>query len=146
MGISAMNGGPGAEALPMSELNTTPLIDVMLVLLVMFIITIPVATHSIPLDLPQGPATTEPNPVKNRIVIDAQDRILWNGNEITTAQLAYALQEVAALPTEPEVQFEPEAAASYAMSAEVLEIVERSGVTKFGFTGNHKYREFGKAD
>ena len=145
MSMSIMGSGTAAETAPMSELNTTPLIDVMLVLLVMFIITIPVATHSIPLNLPQGTTSVMADPVKNRIVLDAEDRMFWNGEAINQQQLAFALAQVAAFETEPEVQFEPEGTASYAMSAEVLDIVERSGVTKFGFTGNHKYQHFGKA-
>lgn len=139
MGMSAN----ASASQPMSDLNTTPLIDVMLVLLVMFIITIPVATHSIPVDLPTGDLTVAPNDDKNRIVVDNQDRILWNGIAVDRPQLASLLTATAKLKPEPELQFEPEASASYGTSAEVLDLINRSGTTKFGFTGNEKYKRFG---
>ncbi|WP_128891577.1 biopolymer transporter ExbD [Erythrobacter sp. HKB08] len=133
--------------MPMSELNTTPLIDVMLVLLVMFIITIPVATHSIPVDLPSNcqpncPDIPEPSSLKNKIVIDTQDRILWNGTAVNEAQLALLLGETRDMDVEPELQFEPEPLASYRTAVRTLSIIKASGVTKFGFVGNEKYREF----
>jgi len=130
---------------PMGELNTTPLIDVMLVLLVMFIITIPVATHEISIDLP-GDETVfllpPPDLVKNKIVIDSNDRVFWNGEPITQTELAALLAQTKLLPVEPELQFEPSANASYETSARTLKSIKASGITKFGFVGNHKYREF----
>ena len=142
----AMSGGSD-DGSPMMEMNTTPLIDVMLVLLIMFIITIPVATNSINIDLPvPNPAqniTVEP--VKNKLVITQANEILWNGNSINEGQLVTLLQESAAMNPEPELQFQPEALASYDLSAKVLNIIKNSGVTKFGFVGNEQYRTFGKA-
>lgn len=142
----AMSGGKD-DGSPMMEMNTTPLIDVMLVLLIMFIITIPVATNSINIDLPvPNPAqniTVEP--VKNKLVITQANEILWNGNTINEGQLVTLLQESAAMNPEPELQFQPEALASYDLSANVLNIIKSSGVTKFGFVGNEQYRTFGKA-
>jgi biopolymer transport protein ExbD len=131
---------------PMMEMNMTPLIDVLLVLLIMFIITIPVATHSVDIDLPQPTNTPPPlvEPVKNKLVITANDVLLWNGNPISEAQLVAGLQQSTTMVPEPELQFEPEALASYSMSAKVLQDIKASGVTKFGFVGNDKYREFGK--
>jgi biopolymer transport protein ExbD len=131
---------------PMMEMNMTPLIDVLLVLLIMFIITIPVATHSVDIDLPQPTNTPPPlvEPVKNKLVITANDVLLWNGNPISEAQLVSGLQQSTTMVPEPELQFEPEALASYSMSAKVLQYIKSSGVTKFGFVGNDKYREFGK--
>lgn len=131
---------------PMMEMNMTPLIDVLLVLLIMFIITIPVATHSVDIDLPQPTNTPPPlvEPVKNKLVITANDVLLWNGNPISEAQLVSGLQQSTTMVPEPELQFEPEALASYSMSAKVLQDIKASGVTKFGFVGNDKYREFGK--
>ena len=132
---------------PMMDMNMTPLIDVLLVLLIMFIITIPVATHSVDIDLPQPqppPPDVIVEPIKKKLVLTPQDQILWNGTPINEGQLVTTLQQTTTMTPEPELQFEPEALASYALSARVLESIKASGVTKFGFVGNDKYREFGK--
>ena len=128
----AMSGGKD-DGSPMMEMNTTPLIDVMLVLLIMFIITIPVATHSVDIDLPVPNPSDTPPPV---------GEILWNGESINQNQLVANLQQTLTFAVEPELQFEPEANASYDLSAKVLNIIKGSGVTKFGFVGNEKYRVF----
>ncbi|PKP89618.1 MAG: biopolymer transporter ExbD [Alphaproteobacteria bacterium HGW-Alphaproteobacteria-14] len=141
-----MSGGK-LDGEPMLDMNMTPLIDVLLVLLIMFIITIPVATHSVDIDLPQPDPNPPPviiEPVKNKLVLTPQDQILWNGVAITEGQLRTILAESTRMTPEPELQFEPEALASYSLSARVLQDIKVSGVTKFGFVGNDKYREFGK--
>ena len=142
----AMSGGKD-DGSPMMEMNTTPLIDVMLVLLIMFIITIPVATHAVNIDLP-APQPTPPDvivePVKNKVVLTTDNQVLWNGNPINNGQLVSLLQESMKQPVEPELQFEPEANASYDLSARVLNIIKGSGVTKFGFVGNERYASFAK--
>ncbi|WP_126173841.1 ExbD/TolR family protein [Altericroceibacterium xinjiangense] len=139
----AMSGGKD-DGSPMMEMNTTPLIDVMLVLLIMFIITIPVATHSVNIDLPTPSNTPSSNidPVKNKIVLSPNDQIFWNGEVINQNQLVANLQQTLTFAVEPELQFEPEPLASYDLSAKVLNIIKASGVTKFGFVGNEKYRAF----
>ena len=141
----AMSGGHD-DGQPMMEMNTTPLIDVMLVLLIMLIFTLPVATHSIDIDLPQASNVPTENidPIKNKIVLTPQDQILWNGTPITDNQLVANLQQTLRFAVEPELQYEPESEASYDLAAKVLNIIKASGVTKFGFVGNEKYREFGK--
>ncbi len=139
----AMSGGTD-DGEPMMEMNTTPLIDVMLVLLIMFIITIPVATHAINIDLPVPSDQPAPDvdPVKNKLIITPADQLLWNGETIDQGQLVALLQQSMGMAVEPELQFEPEALASYELSANVLNIIKASGITKFGFVGNEKYREF----
>jgi biopolymer transport protein ExbD len=139
-----MSGGKDDGA-PMMEMNMTPLIDVLLVLLIMFIITIPVATHSTDIDLPQPNPNPPPDmvdPVKNKIVLTPNNEILWNGEAIDQGTLVANLQTSRQMAVEPELQFEPEADASYELSAQVLNVIKASGVTKFGFVGNEKYRVF----
>lgn len=144
----AMSGGSDDGA-PMGEMNTTPLIDVMLVLLIMLIFTIPVATHSVDIDLPSPtPPNTPPppvDPIKNKIVLTPTNEILWNGTPIDQAGLVSNLKTSLDYAVEPELQFEPEAMASYDLSAKVLNLIKASQVTKFGFVGNEKYRVFTKA-
>lgn len=142
----AMSGGKDDGA-PMMDMNMTPLIDVLLVLLIMFIITIPVATHSVDIDLPQpnpNPPPVDVEPIKNKLVITAQDQLLWNGTPITDGDLVNLLTQSLNMNPEPELQYEPELMASYDKSAKTLEIIKASGVTKFGFVGNERYRQFGK--
>ena len=143
----ALSGGSD-DGSPMMEMNMTPLIDVLLVLLIMFIITIPVATHSIDIDLPVPNPNPPPDmvePIKNKIVLTPRNEILWNGTPISQGTLVANLQTSLTYAIEPELQFEPEANASYDLSARVLTIIKASGVTKFGFVGNEKYRVFGRA-
>ncbi len=141
----AMAGGKDDGA-PMMEMNMTPLIDVLLVLLIMFIITIPVATHSVDIDLPQPSPATDiiVEPVQNKLILTQADQILWNGQPISEGQLVTLLQQSRGMAVEPELQFEPEARASYEISARVLNLLKASGVTKFGFVGNEQYRTFGR--
>ena len=132
---------------PMMDMNMTPLIDVLLVLLIMFIITIPGATHSVDIDLPQGnppPENIVLNPVKNKLILTQADQILWNGTVIDSGQLVTLLSDTTRMAVEPELQFEPEPLASYDITAKVLQIIKQSGVTKFGFVGNERYRTFAK--
>jgi biopolymer transport protein ExbD len=140
-----MSGGK-LDGQPMIDMNMTPLIDVLLVLLIMFIITIPVATHSVDIDLPQPQDNPNPppiDPVKNKLVLTADEQILWNGAPISEGQLVQTLMDTTKMTPEPELQFEPEPLASYELAARVLQDIKASGVTKFGFVGNDKYRTFG---
>lgn len=144
MGMSA-----GADdGTPMMDMNTTPLIDVMLVLLIMFIITIPVATHAVNIDLPQpSPPTNDVqiDPIKNKLVLSATNSILWNGAPISEGQLVSILQSTKAINPEPELQFQPEEYASYEIANRVMKIITDSKVTKFGFVGNENFATFQKA-
>lgn len=132
------------HAPPMGEMNTTPLIDVLLVLLIMFVITIPVATHSVDVDVGPGEQCRDCplSPIKNHVTIDTADQVRWNGQPVSQPQLAAILKATLELPVEPELQFEPDAAAAYAVAASTLATIEASGVTKFGFVGNERHRQF----
>ena len=127
---------------PMGDMNITPLIDVMLVLLIMFIMVIPIATHALQVPLPTGRATEEIRDI-NVVTIDAQDRLYWNGAELDRQELLNQLAAAAALPDEPVLRFEPDARASYETSARTIALIKDSGVERFAFTGNEKYRQFG---
>ena len=130
---------------PMMDINTTPLIDVMLVLLIMLIITIPVQTHAVKLDLPVDQPNSPPppiDPVKNKVVITAQGQILWNGNPVSPEQLRQYLELSQQINPIPELHLQPEPEARYELVDEVLAITKRAHVEKMGFVGNEAYMNF----
>lgn len=130
---------------PMMDINTTPLIDVMLVLLIMFIITIPVQTHAVKLDLPQNTPSNPPpiEPVRNKIVIMPNDAVLWNGNPVNLVQLRQYLDITTTMTPVPELHLQPDPQARYETVDEVLAVAKRANVTAMGFVGNEAYgREF----
>ena len=137
----AMSGGRD-DGEPMMEMNTTPLIDVLLVLLIMFIITIPIQTHAVKVDLPQ-PDPNNRNVVdteKNKIAISADGVVTWNGATVDEVTLRQYLDQTAAMSPEPELHFQPDANARYEVVDGILSIIKRSNVTKLGFVGNEQYR------
>jgi biopolymer transport protein ExbD len=126
---------------PMMDINKTPLIDVMLVLLIMFIITIPVQTHAVKLDLPQNQPSTPPpiEPVRNKIVITPQDAVLWNGTPVNLVQLRQYLDITTTMTPVPELHLQPDPQARYEVVDEVLAVAKRANVTAMGFVGNEAY-------
>ena len=138
----AMSGG-SEDGEPMSDLNTTPLIDVMLVLLIMFIITIPVQTHAVKADLPvnnPNPPAKVVDPIKNKLFIAADGQVTWNGSPVDEVTLTQYLEQTKQIDPEPELHFQPDPAARYARVDEILAVVKRSGIGKLGFIGNEQYR------
>lgn len=138
----AMSGGRD-DGEPMMEMNTTPLIDVMLVLLIMFIITIPIQTHAVKVDLPQSNNPTPQTPIepeKNKLYIDANGNIYWNSVQIDELTLRQYLDASLQRDPEPELHFQPDPNARYDVVDKVLAIVKRANVTKLGFVGNEQYR------
>lgn len=130
---------------PMLDINTTPLIDVMLVLLIMFIITIPVQTHAVKLDLPIDQPNQQPppiDPVKNKVVITRAGAILWNGQPVSPEQLRQYLEISQQMNPIPELHLQPEPDARYELVDEVLAITKRAHVEKMGFVGNEAYMNF----
>ncbi|HYE28202.1 MAG TPA: biopolymer transporter ExbD [Allosphingosinicella sp.] len=135
----------GAEDEPMMDINTTPLIDVMLVLLIMFIITIPIQTHAVKLDLPQDQPNQQPppiDPVKNKIVITPQNEVLWNGSPIDLVRLRQYLDVTQTMNPIPELHLQPDPNARYELVDEVLAVTKRARVEKMGFVGNEAYAVF----
>ena len=129
-----------AEGAPMMDINTTPLIDVMLVLLIMFIITIPIQTHAVKLDLPPpNPLPQKVDPVFNQIDIDFLGNVYWNKTEVNLPTLSGYLKQAVALPEEPELRLRPEALAKYEIVDQVMATAQKAGVTKMGFVGNEAY-------
>ena len=134
--------GSNREGEPMMDINTTPLIDVMLVLLIMLIVTIPPQTHAVKLDLPVNQPNQPPppiNPVKNVVSINAQDQILWNGSPINQGQLRQYLDVTQQMNPIPELHLQPDATARYEVVDEVLAVTKRAHVQKMGFVGNEYY-------
>ena len=128
---------------PIHELNTTPLIDVMLVLLIMFIITIPIQTHAVDVDLPiEGPPPPTPRLDRNKVAIDASGAVLWNGAPVGLPQLRAVLTETARMRPAPELHVEPHPEARYAVVDEVLAVIKRADVPAMGFVGNERYASF----
>jgi biopolymer transport protein ExbD len=128
------------EITPMAEMNTTPLIDVMLVLLIMFIITVPTQSHQVEVALPRPGHDIVIDRVRNDLGMSTGGALSWNGQAISDGQLAGALAEIAASPVPPEVHFRPDAAARYQRVDQILAIAAHSGASTFGFAGNEQYR------
>lgn len=124
----------GEHTQPMSEINTTPLVDVMLVLLVIFIITAPLLTHAVKIDLPQ--ATSQPLEEKPEVIdlaVDADGKLFWNDREIQAEELSTQMAEAAAKQNQPELQIRADKNTRYQMLAEVLAKAQTAGMKKVGF-------------
>jgi biopolymer transport protein ExbD len=139
----AMNVGPGPGAEPdvMVDINTTPLIDVMLVLLIMLIITIPIQLHSVNLNMPVGnpPPPLRP-PIVVQVDVDFDGTIYWDGKALADRDTLEAkLAEVAAQPEQPELHLRPNKLATYKFVAEVMSSAQRLGVRKIGLVGNEQF-------
>jgi biopolymer transport protein ExbD len=133
----------GADDESMVDINTTPLIDVMLVLLIMFIITIPVMTHAVKLDMPRG--ATQPPPIPPEVIeleVDFDGTYLWNGTPVTDeGTLLSYLQNAATKDPQPEIHLRPNKRVKYDYVARVLAASQRLGVRKIGFVGNEQFME-----
>ncbi len=148
MAMSAPSSSDSAE--PMMEMNTTPLIDVLLVLLIMFIITLPPPTHAVKVDLPLDcrtqPGGCPPPPVikpdKNVLYILPGNQIIWNTTQVGLAELQDLLMQTTEMKPEPELHFTPDPEAQFDMVNRVLKAVKVAKVNKLGFVGNENYRNF----
>lgn len=141
MGMNVGSGGDSQDPEVMIDINTTPLIDVMLVLLVMLIITIPIQLHSVNLNMPIGtpPPQTEKPPVIT-VDVDFDGTIYWNGEIVPNRlELEAKLRDAATRPVQPEVHLRPNKLAEYKDVAAVMASAQRLGVTKLGLVGNEQF-------
>lgn len=132
----------GEHAQPMSEINTTPLVDVMLVLLVIFIITAPILTHTVKIELPQ--ATSQPlfdKPEVISVSINEVGQLFWNDMPLVSGELAQKLAQVPDQKPQPELQIRADKATRYQVLAEVMAEAQNAGVTKLGFVSEPKVSE-----
>jgi biopolymer transport protein ExbD len=131
----------GGEDEPMMDINTTPLIDILLVLLIMFIITIPVMTHAVKLDMPRASnAPSQVTPVVINLEIDFDGTILWNGTPVPDIDtLDSYFRREASLEPQPELHIRPSKRVDYDIVAKVLASAQRNGLLKIGFVGNEQF-------
>lgn len=131
---------------PMSELNTTPLIDVLLVLLILLVVTVPPATHSleVPVPVPSDDPGLPIDAVRNTVSVDPAGTLRWNGKATGERELLALLSASARLKPEPELRFQPDGAAPYDTSLRIMRLIQVAGVTAFGFVGNERFAAFGK--
>ena len=135
-----MSIGGGGDDEPMMDINMTPLIDVMLVLLIMFIITIPVMTHAVKLDMPRASnAPSQVQPVVINLEIDFDGTVLWNGTPVEIDALEGYFRKEAANDPQPELHIRPSKRAKYDVVARVLASAQRNGMRKIGFVGNEQF-------
>ncbi|MGI4720486.1 MAG: ExbD/TolR family protein [Janthinobacterium lividum] len=144
MGMNVGSGSAkGADPEPMMEMNMTPLIDVLLVLIIMMIITIPKQDHSVNLNMPVGtpPPMTNEKPVVVTIDVDFDGTILWDGQVVSNrSELEAKMNSVAAMPNQPEVHLRPNKLVEYKVVAGVMATAQRLGVTKIGMVGNEQFQ------
>ena len=129
-----------AEGEPMMDINTTPLIDVMLVLLVMLIITIPIQLHAVNLEMPVGtPPVNNIPPEKIQIDIDENSVVYWQGLPVSGQELDEKMGQIAVLNPQPEVHIRPNKLCQYSVFADVLATSKRKGLTKMAVIGHEQF-------
>ncbi|HEY0413004.1 MAG TPA: biopolymer transporter ExbD [Allosphingosinicella sp.] len=124
---------------PISQMNTTPLIDVMLVLLIMVILTVPLATHAVKIDLPAAGRINLDEPEKHRLALDGGGRLFWDGAPISEASLPGRLHAFRYVRPDGVLEVQSEAETRYDAFDRVLATVKRSGIEKLGFVGNERF-------
>lgn len=140
MGMNVGSGSSSGEPEVLMEINTTPLIDVMLVLLVMLIITIPIQLHAVNLDMPVGtPPTNNIKPEKIQIDIDDRSVVYWQGLPVSAIELEANMAELASRAVQPEVHIRPNKTSSYAVFANVLASSKRMGLNKMAVIGSEQF-------
>ena len=140
MGMSVGTSGEGEV---MVEMNTTPLIDVMLVLLTLLIITLPIQTHAVKLDMP--PPTDQPPPeVLPEVInldVDFDDTVYWDGNKVDLSQLESYFRQESKKDPQPEIHLRPDKRSHYDTTAKVLAVAQRNHMQKIGFVNTTEFAE-----
>lgn len=134
IGANPFSAEASSHTQPMSEINTTPLVDVMLVLLVIFIITAPLLTHAVKIDLPQ--ASSQPLPEEPRVIsiaIDGAGSMYWNDVPMVQGELKQKLLQIADKNPQPELQIRADKETRYQLLAEIMADAQNAGITKLGF-------------
>jgi len=132
---------PRGDYAPIAAINTTPLIDMMLVILIMLIVAIPMTTHKVPLDLPPPDPGRTPPPPSHRLAIDAGGALAWDGRPLAAAALPARLAALAADPARPALLLDADGAARYERVDETLAAIRRAGVTRLGFVDNRRFAQ-----
>jgi biopolymer transport protein ExbD len=134
-----MAAAPHGDFAPIAAINTTPLIDMMLVILIMLIVTIPMSTHKVPLDLPSGPVAPRTPPPVHRLAIQASGALLWDGQALPAEALPARLGAFQADPDRPVLELNAEGEARYERVDQIFAQIRRAGVTRLGFVGNEGF-------
>ena len=129
---------------PMADINITPLIDVLLVLLVMIILTIPIAAHKVNVDLPRGDSPSTGPAAQFDLTISPSGAIYWDGENVSRAQLRKRFTKAGELSVEPVIRFQPDPQASYDDSVQVIALAGEARLRKFAFIGNEHHASFAK--
>jgi len=128
----------------MCEINTTPLIDVMLVLIITLIMSLPIQTHAVKLDMPPPPPNPPPQLVIPEVInldVDFDDTIYWNGNAVNIDQVEGYFRGESKKDPQPEIHLRPDKRSHYDVTAKVLAVAQRSGMTKIGFVNTTEFSE-----
>jgi biopolymer transport protein ExbD len=137
--MARMSPAPQGDFAPIAAINTTPLIDMMLVILIMLIVSIPMTTHKVPLDLPSVPTVPQRPPPIHRLDILASGALSWDGRAMDAAALSARLGAFQADPGQPVLELNADGEARYERVDQVLAIIRRAGVTRLGFVGNERF-------
>lgn len=139
MALPSRRFGKGGDPAVMMDINTTPLIDVMLVLLVMLIITIPIQLHAVNLEMPVGVPPSSVEPQKVQIDIDDRSVVYWQGLPVDAAQLDEKMTQIAQQPVPPDIHIRPNKDCQYSVFANVLATTKRKGLNKVAVIGAEQF-------
>ncbi len=132
MAFGSFNGN--GNSMPMSEINVIPLVDIMLVLLVIFIITAPLLTHAVKIDLPRAESSANLLKVDNvQLAIDGEGKVFWNGEVVDEASMREKMGLAGKLPAQPEIHIHADRDARYEIIAKIMSAAAQQGLTKIGF-------------